>query len=69
MAKEGNWTPRFDYPGLNPDELYALERNARRERAEVMGRLLVEGTGKLAAVLGRAGSAIGGALRGEPHRA
>jgi hypothetical protein len=51
------------YP-LQPAELYALERNARRERAEAVGRLLVEGTGKLGAALARAGSAIADALRG-----
>ena len=54
----------FSSPTLTPGELYALERNARRERAEAMGRVLVEGTGKLAAALARAGAAIADALRG-----
>ena len=69
MEKDRSSAPAFNYGGLNPEELYALERAARRERAEVVGRMLVEGTGKLAAALGRAGSAVAGALRGDMHHA
>jgi hypothetical protein len=64
MEKDRFSATRFDLGRLTPAELYALERNARRERAEAMGRVLVEGPGKLAAALARAGSAIAEALRG-----
>ena len=64
MEKNRYTATSFSLGRLMPGELYALERNARRERAETMGRLLVEGTGKLAAALARAGSAVADALRG-----
>jgi hypothetical protein len=65
MEKNRNPATLLELGGLKPAELYALERNARRERAEAVGRMVVEGTGRLAAALARTGSAIAGALRGE----
>lgn len=55
---------------LSPDELYALERSARRERAEAVACLFVRGVTAIGQSVARGAAALEGKFRtvGEPTR-
>lgn len=55
---------------LSPEELYALEQRARRERAETVARLFVRGVAAIRLSIARGAAALRGRFHGpgEPTR-
>lgn len=55
---------------LSPEELYALEQRARRERSETVARLFVRGVKAIRLGIARAAAVLEGRFRaaGEPTR-